>query len=158
MDTAGEFPHDDQNDENPTGHERHESHEYPHHDEPEGHLAGQSSATTGPLELDPVSWAPAVFEETGHKQRVDYTPVKLSRMELKTLAYLHLNRLHEFQAFLKQGGSGGSSDHARALLHEARYEFLLRFLPEGDRQEFQELCRQREVQLMAITDPEEELV
>jgi hypothetical protein len=120
---------------------------------PDGHSLPKSD----PLHEENRSpWVPEFFVETEFGTG-EGLPVKLSQMELQTLAWLHLNRAHEFNAGVRSGFSVGSRDYCQAMCHEARSQQLASLLPEGDQQELRELIRRRELVLETISDPEEEL-
>ena len=81
--------------------------------------------------------------------------VLLTPMEIRVLARLHLNQVHDFQAFVRTGGYVGGTDIRSTAYHESRFYDMAELLPEGDQEAFRKLRELRSAYIATLQDREE---
>lgn len=83
------------------------------------------------------------------------TAVPLTRIEIRTLAQHHLDKVASYAAFRRMGGYYGSSDTRRDVHYRNRFSDMMDLLPEEDREKFREIIAMRERYIDTLYDPEE---
>ena len=86
----------------------------------------------------------------------DRVLVPLARDEIRMLALHYLDTVYSLQAYIKAGGSVGSSDFHRDDYYRCRFVSLADLLSEEDQKAFGEIARDREKYIETLRDPEEE--
>lgn len=90
----------------------------------------------------------------------DFNPAKrmsvpLTQAEIRVLAQHHLDRVCQFEGFVKCGGSYGRSDIHRDNYHRGRFVELAGLLSDEDREKFNEIIEIRDRYVETLYDPEE---